>query len=180
MQAENNLLGSFEGTRRFPHPLRTALVFLGHWILSTIGIMVVTAFLTFTAVALIHIWRLDVGNKTASWLLTGTPYFPLQIAMAFLAGRWIMKMLGHVESLWVWILPACAMLVAMVHGPVVQLGGQASYSTISHFFGDGCRAQDGCFDQVAFTLPLYTGIAYSLGAVAGRIHAKSQNPLLQK
>jgi hypothetical protein len=124
--------------------------------------------------------REDDRLQTASWLLTGTPYFPLQVAVAFLSGWWIMKKLGQVESLWVWILPAFAMLVAMVHGPVIQLGGQASYSAISHFLGDGCRAQDHCFDQVVFTLPLYTGIAYSLGAVAGRIHAKTQNPLLHK
>jgi hypothetical protein len=135
-----------------------------------------TAFVVFTVTSVIHHWRPDIGNKTASLLLTAVPYFPLQTATSLLLGWWGMKKLVQLEILWVWILPALVMLFALVHGPVIEIGRPTSYTPISHFFGAGCRVKDGCFDQVLFTLPFYTAIAYSVGATIARTGGGARGP----
>jgi hypothetical protein len=161
---------------------RSVLAFILHQLLSTIGVIVLAAFLTFTAVSLIHHWQPMIGDKDASRVLTGTLFFPIQVTLSFSLGWWLMRRFGQRSSMLVWIIPAAAVVIALAHGPFFQLGGgPAQYNAWSHFFAHGCDIQEGCLDQVIFTLPLLTAAAYSIGAgladLAGRAgkaaHAQS-------
>jgi hypothetical protein len=155
---------------------RVIMIFFLHQCLSTIGVIVGVAFVVFSMTSVSHHWQEKIGNNTASLILTGMPGFPgfpIQAAIGLVLGWWLMKRLGQNELLWVWVLPAVVMLIVLIHGPVVQLGNQSSYEAVSHFFGNGCRPQDRCFDQVIFTLPLCTAAAYSLGAAFRKLKTLS-------
>jgi hypothetical protein len=44
----------------------------------------------------------------------------------------------------------------------------ASFSSLRHYFGSGCSVRERCLDQMMFTVPFYTSVAYALGAVLQR------------
>jgi hypothetical protein len=149
-------------------------IFLLHQCLSTIGIIVGGAFIVFSMTSILHHWQGSIGSETASLILTGIPGFPIQTAIGLVLGWWLMRRFGQGETLWVWVLPTIVMIIVLIHGPVVQLENQRSYSPLSHFFAHGCRPQDRCFDQVVFTLPLCTAVAYSFGARFGKLFGVSE------
>jgi hypothetical protein len=149
--------------------IRISTLFLLHQCLSTIGVIVGAAFIVFSTTSILHHWQVEIGNKTASLILTGMPGFPVQTTMGLVLGWALMKRFEQNTALWVWVLPALVMLAALFHGPVVQLANQSSYDPMSHFFGNGCQPEGRCFDQVVFTLPLYTTASYSLGAAFGKL-----------
>lgn len=169
MSGENLSQTNYQGQLRF----RSVLAFILHQLLSTIGVIVLAAFLTFTAVSLIHHWAPGIGNRNASQVLTGWPFFPIQVMLSFSLGWWLMRRLGQRSSMLVWIIPAVIVLIAAAHGPVFEPDAvSVQYNAWSHFFAHGCEVQEGCLDQVIFTLPLLTAAAYSIGAgladLAGR------------
>lgn len=143
---------------------RGVAVFLVHQLLSTIGTMIGTAVITFTLIALLHQWWPELTNKTASFILTGSPYFPMQVFFGFLLGWALMKRFGNQASLWVWCIPALVLIVAMIHGPMLRFDTSQPYRAVNYFLSSGCRAQDRCLDQIIVTLPFLTATAYSMGA----------------
>lgn len=126
--------------------------FLIHQLLSTLGILMLAGFVTF-AVA---------SSSRARWILTETPYFPVQIALAFCAGFVLRRYWRHRAMEWVWVLPFFILCVsfARMH---LTLGGR-----LEHFFGASCRPELRCFDQLAVALPFYTAVSYSLAAFLSR------------
>jgi hypothetical protein len=147
--------------------LGRVLVFLMHQIISTIGVLVVAAFLVFSSIPLVRLWQPAFGIRQAHWILTETHYFPVQIVFALLLG-WVLGVWSKNRAIfWVWVLPFLFLCCAMVfRTPVSAVAGfSADQSLMAHFFGYGCAPQNRCFDQLALTLPFYAASCYSLGAL---------------
>lgn len=119
-----------------------------HQILSTIGVLALAGLLTFVF----------SPSQRARWILTETPYFPVQIALAFFIGLVLPRVLRHWLMKWVWVLPFLILCVSFMLTPLPIVG------RIERFFAWGCRPELGCFIQLAVTLPFYTAASYSVAA----------------
>jgi hypothetical protein len=152
------------------------LVFLMHQVISTIGVIVVAAFLIFSSIPLIRVWQPAFGVRQVHWILTETPYFPVQTLYALLLGGVIGDWSKSRTMLWVWVLPFLFLCCAMVfRTPVSAVAGfSADQSLMAHFFGYGCAPQNRCFDQIVFTLPFYAASCYSLGALGALLARKTR------
>jgi len=101
------------------------------------------------------------------------PYFPVQIAFGFAVGCIGRERFGTRFTMWVWAFP---LLVFTWHflgfePSVLQNSWRAR---VEHFLGSACRPPV-CFDQLRYTSPLYTSIAYSFVAAARARFAESKN-----
>ena len=79
-----------------------------HQLLSTVGVPVLGAFLTFTV----------SPPSEARWILTETPYFPVQIALALVIGFGLPRFLRHWLMEWVWALPFSILCVSFILTPL--------------------------------------------------------------
>jgi hypothetical protein len=146
-----------------------ALYFLGHLALSTLGVGGVAApVLTYSVVLFLHPFFPSLGTRTVGWILTETPFFPVQIVVGLLWGFQLSRRYGHRVMLWAWVVPALAIafFILFVRLPTVVVSG-VELTQAEHFFGRKCLPQNHCFEW-AFTLLLYTAAAYSLGAFLAR------------
>jgi len=145
------------------------LRFLGHLIISTFGVVVAAAVLTYSIVLPLHLFIPSLNSRTVHWILTETPYFPVQILVGLLWGFQLGRRYRHRAMLWTWIVPALAIvfLILFVSLPPVVVSG-VELTKREHFFGSGCLPQNHCFEWV-FTLLLFAAAAYSLGAFAERM-----------
>jgi len=115
-------------------------------------------------------------------ILTGNPYFPVQITLALIMGYLLSDCLGRNSMLWVWVLPFLILCYAVVSLATISpllastlLRSGVVQSRLSHYFGWGCRTQDGCLDQILVTMPFYVSVAFSSGAlVAKKLQRRSQ------
>lgn len=133
----------------FMHDTRKQAVlcaFPFHQMLSTVGVLALAGLLTFIVLPL----------PRARWVLTETPYFPVQIALAFLIGLVLPRFLRHWLMQWVWVLPFSILCVSFILTPLPLVG------RFERYFGWSCRPELGCFVQLAVTLPFYTAVSYSL------------------
>jgi hypothetical protein len=144
--------------------------FISHQITSTVVLPALVADLTFAGVFVLRSMHVPLSNKSATWILTETPYFPFQIVGAWLFGFICGTYWKHRSMLWVWVLPAFALILAgLFASSLTRLGGPSSNpSHFANFFGWSCLPQNHCLFQVAFTMPLYSAAAYSLGALLSR------------
>ena len=159
---------------RGPHQAReratNALRFLVHLFASTIGVTTMAAVVTFSVVLTLHPIFPSIGSRTAHWILTETPYFPVQIFVGLLWGFYLGRRYAHRVMLWTWTVPALAVALAVPFAPLHPKFVQGIEVTrIQRFFGWTCLPQNHCFEQVGFTALLYTAMAYSLGALLARI-----------
>jgi hypothetical protein len=139
------------------------LVFLFHQLLSTIGVVAIAACIALSAVPLLKSLFGLVDYQNVRSALTENHLYPVQMLFALLGGFLIARHWRQRSMLWVWILPAATLLV----GFVVAAHHLSPGDRLAHFFGSGCQVRSGCFDQLVFTLPLYTAVVYSLGAWFG-------------
>lgn len=104
--------------------------------------------------------------------VTETPYFPVQVLFALFLGWLIASSVRHKSMLWVWVLPLAILIYSFIKIPISVFESTSVLSELearlSHFFGWGCRPLQHCLDQVVFTLPFYSSLSYSLGAVLAR------------
>jgi len=123
-----------------------------HQLLSTVGVSFFATCLTFV---ISH-------SSQARQILTETPYFPIQIGLAFFIGFLPPTHQRQRVMEWVWVLPFLVLCVcfSQTHIPLPM--------RIDHYFGRGCRPELRCFVQLAVTLPFYTSSAYSLAAFLSR------------
>jgi hypothetical protein len=119
-----------------------------HQILSTIGVLALAGLLTFVF----------SPSQRARWILTETPYFPAQIALASFLGVVLPRFLCHWLMKWVWVIPFLILCISFILTPLPIMG------RFERFFGWGCRPELGCFVQLAVTLPFYTAASYSVAA----------------
>lgn len=123
-----------------------------HQIISTLGVIVLASLLTFSTSSV----------PQARWILTETPYFPVQIGLALVVGFVLQRYLQHRVMLWVWLLPSLVLIISFVLTPLPFVG------RLERYFGRGCRPEFRCFDQLAVTLPFYAAASYSLAALLSR------------
>jgi len=137
--------------------------------LSTLGVGVVAAVLTYSVVLSLHPFFSSLGTRTVHWILTETPYFPVQIVVGLLWGFQLGRRYQHRVMLWTWVVPALAIisLILFVPLPSVVVSG-VELTKAEHFFGRGCLPQNHCFEW-ALTVLLYAAPAYSTGAFAARM-----------
>jgi hypothetical protein len=145
------------------------LYFLGHLALSTLGVGVVAATLTYSVVLSLHPFFPSLGTRTAGWILTETPYFPVQIVVGLLWGFQLGRRYQHRVMLWTWVVPALAIVSLILFVPLqsVVVSG-VELTKADHFFGWGCLPQNHCFDW-SLTVLLYAAVSYSIGASAARM-----------
>jgi hypothetical protein len=147
-----------------------ALRFLVHLIASTLGVTVTAAVVAYSVVLTLHPIVPSIGSRTVHWILTETPYFPVQILVGSLLGFQLGHRYGHRVMLCTWFMPALgvALLVLFAPLPPVVVSG-VEITKAAHFFGWACLPQNHWFEQVGFTLLLYAAIAYSMGAFLARV-----------
>jgi len=164
---------------------RNTLTFLAHQAVGAWGPIYVAPW----AAVLVGELKAHMGFQTSiaevQWALYGTPFYPIQIALALLAGWTLSGTLRHRSILWVWMLPLIGLALALggiqilpspSHASTVfpnmssitipQVGGLNLGTRLSVLFGWGIQVQP--FSQVTATLPLYTAVAYSVGGGLAR------------
>jgi hypothetical protein len=132
------------------------LSFVAHQLAGTIGVPFLTAIAAFSYAPVVRLAGVPMTTHQIRSALTETPYIPLQIISGLLCGFVIERRWRQPQMKWVWLLPLAILLGFFIHFPG---------SRVSHFFGAGCRPESHCFDQLGFTLPLYSSLAYSTGAL---------------
>lgn len=147
---------------------KRVLVFLIHQFVGTWGIAFFAYFLGSSIFELPSVFGRTYSMRSLHWILTETPYFPVQISLGLYFGWLLGRRFKHRSMLWVWVIPALILCYAVVAVPtltpqatsvLVQTGGP-----LSHYFGWGCQPKDRCLDQLLITMPFYVATAYSIGA----------------
>ena len=149
--------------------IRSTLVFVMHQIIGTEGVIWLTILGTFLlrgSIAEVHEpWAHPAFMRGMHLILSNTPFFPIQIATGAYLGWKLYSRLRHRSILWVWILPGIVLTYAVIAVPTFSPWSlSAETGPLSHCFGRGCQADYRWYDQLTFTQPFYTAVAYSLGA----------------
>lgn len=149
---------------------RRVWIFVLHQFVATLGVVAITPLALAVVAPALRVFGASLSMRQFHWILTETPYFPLQIGFALLLGWSLSRYLGHRSMLWVWVLPFVGLSwLFATNGYIASLGPvPPSAARLSHFFGWGCQPQNRCFDQLATTLPFYCAVAYSVGSLLGR------------
>lgn len=137
---------------------KTAVSLVVHQLISTIGVIILSALLTFLLYSVFRLIAPSFTTSGASWILTEVPGFPVQIAFGLIVGFVLGRYTRHRIMTRVWILPLTILCFAALFVPKVDS------SLFSHFFGGGCSPSNRCFDQLLFTLPCVASAAYASGA----------------
>jgi len=151
--------------------LRSLLWFGLHQFVGTLGTAFLAAFALVSLAETGQILHLSSSARWAYWILTETPYYPVQIALAFYLGWVIWKRFPTRSARYVWVLPLLLLVFAVTtritlspRSTSVLLLPRNEPSHFSHWFGWGCRPAAHCLDQLVLTLPLYVSLSYSVGA----------------
>jgi hypothetical protein len=141
-------------------------VFVIHQFIATWGIAISANIL---GTSIYGLFSRFVSLRSVHWILTETPFFPVQIALGLFYGWMLWRRFKHHSMLWVWVIPTIILCYAVVAFPTLvphmtSVLNQTG-SPFSHYFGWGCQPKDRCFDQLLVTMPFYTATAYSLGAM---------------
>src|SRR3989442_6313212 len=161
--------------------VRSGLVFVTHQVFATEGVIWLTvlgAFLLRRSIVEVHeAWAKSALMQRMHWILTNTPFFPIQIAVGAYFGWKLYLRWAHRSMLWVWILPGALLTYAVIAIPTFSPWSTSPETgPLSHYFWWGCQADYRCYDQLTFTEPFYTSVAYSLGA----LWASRKSKALQK
>lgn len=131
------------------------------------------------------LWINKSHFKTAGFFQFFFSHLPILVIIpAFLAGLMINARFRHKVASYTWILPAAILAVAFLFGPGMyptMLWDSDFSASFRHFFGSEFQfeARGGgnrifplsdwlrAYDQLLFSMPAYTAIAYSLGASLG-------------
>ena len=158
---------------RTKSPLKSGMTFGLHQFIGMYGIPV-TAPVVFS-LAFKFLWLFDHNypRKPFYSIVSENPYFPVQIIFGLILGWLLGRAVRHRSIVWVWVLPLAmlcySVAAARVLIPTSLLASPGvGQSRFSHYFGWGCRPADHCLDQLLITMPFYSSLAYSLGAVLAR------------
>ena len=149
--------------------------FIVHQFIGTVGIDIFAGFLVAYVFDALRLFGMRFPQTTMFWILTGTPYYPVQIGLGLLLGWLIGRRVQHRAMLWVWILPSVYLTYALIAIPTLvprlippEYQAGVGESRFKHYFGWGCGAVHPCFDQNAITVLFYIAAAYSIGALLAR------------
>src|SRR5260370_42143390 len=135
------------------------LIFAVHQFVATIGVIVFTAFIAFQLLPNISFLQGKM-NRSLHWILTETPYFPLQIAIAGLLGYLICSTkLRHFALLWVWLLPLL-WIAAAFFNLIPTTADVVVKPAIAHFFAQRSHPPSHFFIHLPFTLPFFHSLSY--------------------
>jgi len=150
--------------------IRSTLVFLMHEFIATEGVIWLTilgSFMLRGSIAEVHeAWAHSAFMRGIHLILSNTPFFPVQITVGAYLGCKLYRRWRHRAMLWAWILPGVLLIYAVIAIPTLSPWSLSPQSgPIAHYFGWGCQADYRCYDQLTFTQPFYTSVAYCLGAL---------------
>jgi hypothetical protein len=159
--------------------LKSVLIFVMHQLIATAGVLVFASFLGTTVFEILGRLGLPIQMRFVHWILTETPYFPVQISLGFFWGWFIGRRFKHKSMVWVWIFPGLVLAYVVVAVRTItpnltSVLGQSA-NPFSHYFGWGCQPKNRCLDQILVTMPFYSAIAYSIGGLLGRRTANPTN-----
>lgn len=146
-----------------PSKTKFVLTLLMHQLIGTLGVVMLATMLTTVAFEIPNPWGHTSARHDVYGVLTGSPFFPVPIMVAFLVGWLLSDLFGHKSMLWIWVLPYGVLVYSFARMNTVA--GLPLQERISYFFGWGCRPENHCIDQVGITLPFYAAAAYSIGAL---------------
>lgn len=154
---------------------RSFASFAFHQFLSTYGIGFSAPYLVASVFDVIQLFGKQYSAHLLFFLLTGTPYFPIQIFLGLLVGYLLSRHFRHRVMVWVWIIPLVVLVYALAAVPTLtpsltptRYQAGVGESRFAHYFGWGCQPVNRCLDQVDITLPFYVAVSYSLGALIAR------------
>src|SRR5580704_11189287 len=90
-----------------------------HQFIGTFGVIILATYLTAYLFDVVHLFGKPFPSKTMSWILTGTPYYPVQIGLGLLLGWLIGRRVLHRAMLWVWVLPFAYLSYAIIAIPTL-------------------------------------------------------------
>jgi hypothetical protein len=137
----------------------SVLIFVLHQLFCPYVLLALSAFLTFTAMPLVHVFGAPATIRTAHWVLTETPYFPVQITIGLISGFVIGRFRRIPFTRWMWVIPFLVLIAALIFKPL-----QPGLARLDHFFGWGGLPPHRQYDEVAIALPFYLSAAYSIAA----------------
>ena len=139
---------------------RESVAFLVHQVIGTFGVVMASAMSWYAFLELLKLGRIGLTGESATFPLLGIPGFPFQGASGFVLGFNLCRRLPAKAVVFVWILP----FLWFGFGALAV----APHLNLAYLVGGSCNANQGCFYQLSFTLPLIASIAYTTGAVVSR------------
>jgi hypothetical protein len=156
---------------RAKSPTKSVATFVLHQFIGMYGIPY-TAPIVFSLVfKCLFLFGHTYPRKAFYSIVSGLPYFPVQIVFALILGWLLGRALRHRSIVWVWVLPLVILCYSVATYRVLiptSVLASIGQSRFSHYFGWGCRPQNHCLDQLLITMPFYSCLAYSLGAAFAR------------
>jgi hypothetical protein len=154
---------------------QNVLSFILHQYIGTVGVDIFAGFLVAYCFDVLGLFGMHFPSKIIFSILTGTPYYPVQIGLGLLLGWSIGRRVQHKAMLWVWVLPLTYLVYALIAIPTLvpqwippKYQAGVGESRFRHYFGWGCGGVHPCFDQNAITVLFYIAAAYSIGALLAR------------
>lgn len=155
--------------------VKSFLVYVFHQFVGTWGIAFLAAFGLFASFDMLpNIANWKPSSRSVHWVLTENPFYPVQIVVGLCFGWMLGRRFNHRSMLWIWILPLAILIYAFAATPIFSPRASiltlptTVQSRLSYYFGWGCQPRDRCLDQLLITMPFYTSVAYSLGALLAR------------
>jgi hypothetical protein len=146
-----------------------------HQFVGSYGIRFAAPFLVASVFDVLRLFGKQYPADFMFFLLTGTPYFPIQILLGLIVGCLVSRHFHHRVMLWIWIIPLFVLVYALVAVPTftpdltpARYQAGVGESRLAHYFGWGCQPVDRCLDQINVTLPFYIAAFYSFGALIGQ------------
>jgi hypothetical protein len=150
--------------------VKSSLLFVAYQIAATEGVAVAAYYLLYSTADIAALFGRKPNFKPVYWILTETPFYPVQILLGFYSGWMLARIFKHRLGAWVWVLPTASLVCAVVFFPRMTSARsvmEESVGPLRYYFGWGCLPKTGCLDQLWTTMPAYAAIAFSLGAPVG-------------
>jgi hypothetical protein len=139
---------------------KAALGSVLHQFICPYALLITTETITFWVIGVLH------GTaSTASYILTGTPYYPIQIAVGAFTGLLVGRYFGWPLTRWIWVLPLTILLASMIFVPPPH-----GVSLFGYWFGwPGASGHVFPPLQPGITMPFYLSATYSIFSLLGEL-----------
>src|SRR5215831_12394554 len=145
--------------------VKSILLFAAHQLVGTWGVAIFAYFLGTSIWSLWDLFAQTHSKRPLHWVLTETPFFPIQICLSTYFGWSLARRFRHREMQWVWVIPTMILCYAIIAIPARPPDSLSALSPVhaawSDYFGWGCLPQNHCLSQLVITMPFYIAVAYS-------------------
>jgi hypothetical protein len=164
--------------------LKSILVFVMHQFVGTWGAAFIAYFIGTSLFSLLGQLGWHPSMRYLYWILTETPFYPVQIALGFYFGMLLGHRFHHRMMIWVWVLPFTILCLAVATNysiipewtSVLARSGQNRWS---YYFGWSCRPSNRCLDRLEITMPFYVAVAYSTGGLLAQKFSWKVSPNIE-